>query len=419
MSDGIVSISGFTSATPRSAGAFLLSRSDVERLLTPDECMAAVEDAFLQHALGKAPPPGILSVHAEDGGFHIKAALLTLDRPYFAAKTNANFPHNGARHGLPTIQGVVVLCEAVTGQPLAVMDSMAITALRTAAATAVAAKYLARRECRTALICGCGAQAPSQLRALLRVRSPARIQAYDQDAEKMRGFAAALGAQTGLPITPVTDLPVAVAASDIVITCTTARRWFIAREMIRPGTFVAGDEGSGADHFAGNEPAPRGGAGDDDVARRNGGGQIGHGRYREPGLGAERGGKATHFFRVLVVRLNARGAAHAQQRPQLRRRLSAAAANQRRPALPARQVLGRHGSRRGRAQRRDRHRIHDRKRLARDRLAQDDDALDRRQPMPRAVVREIGIGLRREIGPVEREQRRLDVKTAVFGVQPG
>ena len=70
--------------------------------------MAAVEDAFRQHALGKAPPPGILSLHAEDGGFHIKAALLTLDRPYFAAKTNANFPHNGARHGLPTIQGVVV-----------------------------------------------------------------------------------------------------------------------------------------------------------------------------------------------------------------------------------------------------------------------------------------------------------------------
>src|SRR5499427_2476742 len=196
MSDGIVSISDFTSAS-RTAGAFLLSRSDVEQLLTPDECIAAVEDAFRQHALGKAPPPGILGLHAQDGGFHIKAALLALDRPYFAAKTNANFPHNGARHGLPTIQGVVVLCDAVTGQPLAVMDSMALTALRTAAATAVAAKYLARRECGTALICGCGGQAPAQLRALLRVRSPKRIRAYDQDAEKLRAFAAALGAETG------------------------------------------------------------------------------------------------------------------------------------------------------------------------------------------------------------------------------
>ena len=71
----------------------------------------------------------------------------------------------------------MVLCEAVTGQPLAVMDSTAITALRTAAATAVAAKYLARKNCRTALICGCGGQGPAQLRALLRVRRPERIYA--------------------------------------------------------------------------------------------------------------------------------------------------------------------------------------------------------------------------------------------------
>jgi ornithine cyclodeaminase/alanine dehydrogenase-like protein (mu-crystallin family) len=202
--------------------------------------MAAVEEAFRQHALGKAPPPGILSLHAKDGGFHIKAAILTLDRPYFAAKTNANFPQNGPRHGLPTIQGVVVLCDAVTGQPLAVMDSMSITALRTAAATAAAAKYLARTDSRAALICGCGDQAPAQLRALLGVRCPARIYAYDQDAEKALMFAAALGAETGLPITTVSDLARAVAESDIVITCTTARGYFITREMVQPGTFVAG-----------------------------------------------------------------------------------------------------------------------------------------------------------------------------------
>src|SRR5512132_1089998 len=96
--------SGTPRADARGAGTVLLSRRDVERLLTPDECIAAVEDAFRQHALGKAPPPAILGFHAQDGSFHIKAALLTLDQPYFAAKTNANFPHNGVRHGLPTIQ---------------------------------------------------------------------------------------------------------------------------------------------------------------------------------------------------------------------------------------------------------------------------------------------------------------------------
>src|SRR5262249_18733112 len=146
------------------------------------------------------------------GGFHIKAALLTLDQPYFAAKTNGNFPHNGARHGLPTIQGVVVLCEADKGVPLAVMDSMAITALRTAAAAAVAAEHLARPTGDTALICGCGGQAPAQLRALLGVRRPSRVYAYDQDVGRAKAFAARLGAETGVEILPVGDLPQAIAA---------------------------------------------------------------------------------------------------------------------------------------------------------------------------------------------------------------
>jgi alanine dehydrogenase len=243
-------VSGFASD---GAGTLILSRGDVERLLTLDACIAAVEDAFRQHALGKAPPPGILGMPVEDGGFHIKAARLTLDRPYFAAKTNGNFPHNGARHGLPTIQGVVVLCDAANGVPLAVMDSIAITALRTAAATAVAAKYLAREQSNTVLICGCGGQAREQLRALLRVRGPKRILAYDQAPGKAAAFAAAFNDEPGPGVGPVADLAAAVATSDIVITCTTAQSFFITREMVRPGSFVAG---VGADSEHKQELAP-------------------------------------------------------------------------------------------------------------------------------------------------------------------
>jgi ornithine cyclodeaminase/alanine dehydrogenase-like protein (mu-crystallin family) len=217
----------------------IFSRSDVERLLTLDECIAAVEDAFAQHAQGKTAPPGVLGMHAQDGGFHIKAALLTLDRPYFAAKTNSNFAHNGARHGLPTIQGVVVLCDAANGFPLAVMDSISITALRTAAATAVAAKYLARKECDVALVCGCGTQGAMQLRALCRVRQPRRIYAYDQDSTKAGGFAHDLSAELGIQVTVANDLRAAVAGSDIVITCTTSKRFFITHDIVRPGTFIA------------------------------------------------------------------------------------------------------------------------------------------------------------------------------------
>ena len=222
--------------------SLVLTRANVERLLTPSVCIAAVEEAFRQHALGKVPAPGILAMHAARGGFHVKAGFLG---DYFAAKVNANFPGNT---GLPTIQGGVILFDARNGRPLAIMDSASITALRTAAASAVAAKHLARDECDTLLICGCGAQAASQLQALLHVRTPRHILAYDLD----RGRAAALAAR--FHGTAVENLAEAVRASDMVITCTTADHYFITREMVRSGTFIAA-VGADNEHKQEIEPA--------------------------------------------------------------------------------------------------------------------------------------------------------------------
>jgi ornithine cyclodeaminase/alanine dehydrogenase-like protein (mu-crystallin family) len=82
----------------------LLSRSDVLDLLSLPECIDAVERAFRLHAEGRSLGPGVLSVPAAGGGFHIKAAGLVGERSYFAAKTNANFSENPRRWGLPTIR---------------------------------------------------------------------------------------------------------------------------------------------------------------------------------------------------------------------------------------------------------------------------------------------------------------------------
>jgi len=231
----------------------LLSRADVERLLTPDTCIDAVEDAFRRLAQGAVPPPAILAMHAEDGSFHVKAGLLAMDRPYFAAKINANFPQNGPRHGLPTIQGAVLLFDAGNGRPLAMMDSISITALRTAAASAVAAKHLAAERCNAALICGCGGQALAQLRALLRVRTPQRVGVYDQDQDKAKAFAKVAALELGMSVLAVPDLARAAKESDLIVTCTTARRYFITREMVQPGTFIAA---VGADHEGKQEIEP-------------------------------------------------------------------------------------------------------------------------------------------------------------------
>jgi len=223
----------------KAKGTLLLTGQDVRSLLSLDECIMAVEGAFRLYGEGKTAAPGILGIHAREGGFHIKAGLLQLGRNYFAAKVNANFPGNGTRLGLPTIQGVIVLSDAENGRPLAVMDSMEITSLRTGAATAVAVKHLARKNSRVATICGCGNQGRIQLRALVNVLRLEKAYAYDMLGERASRFANELSAALRIEITAVTDLSHAVRQSDVCITCTPSRRYFLQRQDVRPGTFIA------------------------------------------------------------------------------------------------------------------------------------------------------------------------------------
>jgi ornithine cyclodeaminase/alanine dehydrogenase-like protein (mu-crystallin family) len=223
----------------------ILTRRDVQALLDWDECIAAVENAFRLHAEGRSLPPGVLGVHAPHGGFHIKAAGLALDRLYFAAKTNGNFPDNPKRHGLPAIQGVIVLCDADDGRPLAVMDSIEVTIRRTAAATAVAARRLARPDARTATICGCGTQGRAQLRALLRVLPLERAFAFDVDAAAARAFAEEMSSALRIAVEPVASPAAGLGESAVCVTCTPSRKALLMRGDVRPGTFVAA---VGADH---------------------------------------------------------------------------------------------------------------------------------------------------------------------------
>ena len=220
-------------------GTLLLTRRDVASLLTIEDCVAAVERVFRMYGERKTSPPGMLGVHAHDGGFHIKAGLLELDRPYFAAKVNANFPQNSKRFGLPLIQGVIVLCDAANGCPLALMDSIEITIQRTGAATAVAAKYLARSDSETLTICGCGNQGRVSLKALTNLFPIKTVFAYDNDTDQGQKFACETSEETGIRVEAVNDPKGAIVRSDIVVTCTPAKKFFVKQEWVRPGTFIA------------------------------------------------------------------------------------------------------------------------------------------------------------------------------------
>ncbi|MEW6206906.1 MAG: ornithine cyclodeaminase family protein [Acidobacteriota bacterium] len=220
-------------------GTLLLSRREVAALLGLDECITAVERAFKAKAEGRALPPGVLGVHARDGGFHIKAAGLCLARPYFAAKVNGNFFLNKERFQMPNIQGVLLLCDAENGYPLAIMDSIEITILRTGAATAVAAKYLARTDAKVATICGCGNQGRVSLRALSKVREIEKAYLFDTDSDQADRLADELSRELQIEVKAVRDLAAAASRSDICVTCTPSKRYFFDQSCVASGALIA------------------------------------------------------------------------------------------------------------------------------------------------------------------------------------
>ncbi|MBX7151841.1 ornithine cyclodeaminase family protein [bacterium] len=236
-----------------STQTLILTRSDVASLIDAEECLSAVENSFALLAEGKAYPPGILGRHVSGGGFHIKAGIWEHDVLYFIAKINANFPFNRSRTGLPTIQGAIVVSNAEDGRLLAITDSTEITVLRTGAATALAAKHLAKKNAKTLTICGCGNQGRISLKMLMNVLPIEKVYAYDIDHAVTDHFVKQMSIEYPVTILKADDLGMAVRQSDVCVTCTTSTRAFLKNEWVQPGAFIAA---VGADHEEKQEVEP-------------------------------------------------------------------------------------------------------------------------------------------------------------------
>jgi alanine dehydrogenase len=226
----------------------ILTRADVAALLSIDDCITAVETVFRDYGEGRTASPQSLGVHASGGTFHVKAAVADV----FAAKINANFPQNPRSHGLPTIQGVIVVMDAERGTPLGILDSTLITTLRTAAASAIAAKYLARANARTVTIIGCGIQGEAHLEALTRVRPITTAYAIDADPRSAERFTQTMRQRLGIEVFATHSISDAVSGSDIVVTCTPSRSPILGLDHHHPGLFIAA---VGADNPEKNEVA--------------------------------------------------------------------------------------------------------------------------------------------------------------------
>jgi len=196
-----------------------LSRSDVERLNIPmEEVIRIVEEAFCEKAAGRTEVPPKPGIHPKKDAFiHAMPAYLQKMRAA-GVKWVAGFPDNSKR-GLPYISGLLVLNDIENGFPICVMDCTWVTAKRTGAATAVAAKHLARDDSTVLGVLGCGAQGRSNLEALMVVcKNLDRVKAYDVNEKNLREYVKEMAAQHGIGIAPVESPKKAVEGCDIVVT---------------------------------------------------------------------------------------------------------------------------------------------------------------------------------------------------------
>jgi ornithine cyclodeaminase/alanine dehydrogenase len=195
-----------------------LSRKDVEAIQLPmREIIEALEGMFTEKGAGRVEMPPKPGIHTRPDAFiHAMPAYI----PSLEAaglKWVSGYPGNQAK-GLPYITGLLILNDPETGAPLAVMDCAWITAKRTGAATAVAAKRLARRDSSTVGIVACGVQGRSNLEALACLFDIKKVKAYDLYPEIALRYAREMGEQLRLDIEPVKTLPEAVKDLDVVVT---------------------------------------------------------------------------------------------------------------------------------------------------------------------------------------------------------
>jgi alanine dehydrogenase len=220
----------------------VLNRSDIRSLINFKDFLDAMERVFRLYGCGQILSTGLLHIDSLDGEFHVKAGGIQEsndNRGYFAVKVNGGFFHNEERYGLPSIQGCILLFDAITGSPLALLDSVDITRQRTAATTTLAALHLAKKHPQTITVIGTGRQARVHLAGMVPLLEPQRVYVAGRELTKCRRLADEMSPDLNVPIEATTDVRGAVRASGIVVTCTASRALLFPAEDVQPGTFIA------------------------------------------------------------------------------------------------------------------------------------------------------------------------------------
>ena len=216
----------------------ILSCEDVRRALPMRQAIEAMKGAFAQLSTGRADVPlrVALNVPRHHGVTLFMPAYLA-DDDQMAIKIVSIFDDNPAQ-GLPLIHALVVVVDATTGRPAAVMDGTYLTALRTGAASGAATDLLAREETHVVAVFGAGAQGHTQLEAVCAVRPIQEVWIHDVAPGRAAAYAAEMSQQLSLTVRAAETPAEAVRQADVICTATTSTRPVFADTDVRPGTHV-------------------------------------------------------------------------------------------------------------------------------------------------------------------------------------
>jgi ornithine cyclodeaminase len=219
----------------------ILTAEDVRRAVPITAAVDAVAAAFTQLATNQATAPLRISIEQPQHNAHTFVMPASLSQSGgLGLKVVSVFPHNAARHNLPSIHALVILLDAATGRAAAMMDGTYLTALRTGAASGAATRALARPDSRTLAIFGAGAQAPHQVLAVCAVRPIERVLIVNRGRERAESLVARLR-NLGLQVTlQLASAAAALAEADVVCCATSSPTPVFEDALVRPGTHING-----------------------------------------------------------------------------------------------------------------------------------------------------------------------------------
>lgn len=217
---------------------YLIKRSDVERVLTMEDCVNATEEAFSLYGENKVQMPPKAYLYFSDYSGDLRCMPACIPDAGAAGIKAVNVHTNNYKVNLPTVMATILLVDPETGFPLAIMDGTHITNMRTGAAGGIASKYLAKENCTKAAFIGSGIQAVTQLEAMIVTKPEVKeISIFDIDEKHANSFADYC-TKAGLNPTICASINEACQGADIINCTTSSRKPIVMKADVTPGAHI-------------------------------------------------------------------------------------------------------------------------------------------------------------------------------------